>query len=689
MSCMCCDDTPTTPVPGPPGPPNVLTIGTVTTGEENTNAAATLSGTSPEQVLSLTIPQGKRGPRGYPGLNGDDGEGIPDGGVPGDQLRKTDGDLTEWFTPEKLSVLDYGAVGDGAADDTAFFQAAANAGGRIRVPSRTYVVNTVTITKNVAFICEPGTVFKRKNGVAVASAGWSGSAMFEVTASGATVLFSDFTYDGNSANQTTTEPSGHFLKTSPPAVVTSAPTITHLLRGKFINGTLGYVQFRGDDVQRRFETLGYLTDCSFFDTVKGKGSGDPSTPTAVGYSPTYVMVMDYVRLRTHNFRAEYAGALVTGEYAPCAINGTFYGTVYANSGESNVYLHGTTSLKGVGRSSLKYDGTAYTNNGIGAIDMYGNAENLFVENVVAVNCPFVPVRAKGSLRNYTVLSANFTNCARGLQVGPSTTGACETTVKVGNVNAYGGTMPQLEFVGTTSSDVLRHVTVDSANLVGAFTNPEALANQGVIHTRNIDKLRINSASVSSAPTIGVSVVDVKSSNVRGLTVATASGGNGVYVSGGDNVNINGFDISSTTAAGINVTTNPKKVSISNGRVVSATDYGVFCNTTTSEVNVSNVEVDTVAGLNRAFYGGGGNVSFIGNKSNAGTHLLVAAGTRKRERDNTWNAAVSVGTAAPTSGTYSVGDVVWNTAPAASGTMGWVCTTAGTPGTWKTFAAIAA
>ena len=48
-----------------------------------------------------------------------------------------------------------------------------------------------------------------------------------------------------------------------------------------------------------------------------------------------------------------------------------------------------------------------------------------------------------------------------------------------------------------------------------------------------------------------------------------------------------------------------------------------------------------------------------------------------------------GAAAPTTGTWAVGDRVWNTAPAAGGTLGWVCTTAGTSGTWKTFGGIAA
>jgi len=49
----------------------------------------------------------------------------------------------------------------------------------------------------------------------------------------------------------------------------------------------------------------------------------------------------------------------------------------------------------------------------------------------------------------------------------------------------------------------------------------------------------------------------------------------------------------------------------------------------------------------------------------------------------------VGTAAPVSGTWPLGWVRYNSAPAASGFLGWVCTTAGTPGTWKTFGAISA
>jgi hypothetical protein len=46
--------------------------------------------------------------------------------------------------------------------------------------------------------------------------------------------------------------------------------------------------------------------------------------------------------------------------------------------------------------------------------------------------------------------------------------------------------------------------------------------------------------------------------------------------------------------------------------------------------------------------------------------------------------ITSGAAAPIAGTYAVGDIVFNTAPAAGGIIGWTCTAPGTPGTWKSF-----
>jgi hypothetical protein len=51
-------------------------------------------------------------------------------------------------------------------------------------------------------------------------------------------------------------------------------------------------------------------------------------------------------------------------------------------------------------------------------------------------------------------------------------------------------------------------------------------------------------------------------------------------------------------------------------------------------------------------------------------------------------SITYGSTAPTTGTWKVGDKVYNTAPAAGGYIGWVCIVAGTPGTWKGFGTIA-
>ena len=78
------------------------------------------------------------------------------------------------------------------------------------------------------------------------------------------------------------------------------------------------------------------------------------------------------------------------------------------------------------------------------------------------------------------------------------------------------------------------------------------------------------------------------------------------------------------------------------------------------------------------------LDFYGNTAESGLVVfdgspvatVVGEGTRQA-----WYSAV------PTTGTWLRGDIVWNTAPASAGYIGWVCVTAGTPGTWQTFGLI--
>lgn len=91
---------------------------------------------------------------------------------------------------------------------------------------------------------------------------------------------------------------------------------------------------------------------------------------------------------------------------------------------------------------------------------------------------------------------------------------------------------------------------------------------------------------------------------------------------------------------------------------SAIAYRITCNTTTEQFG-------TGAAVPYAFY----------------APNLVVGDTMANAR------RMSNGTAAPTSGAHGVGEIVWNRTPASGQPMGWVCSAAGTPGSWLPLANI--
>jgi hypothetical protein len=78
-------------------------------------------------------------------------------------------------------------------------------------------------------------------------------------------------------------------------------------------------------------------------------------------------------------------------------------------------------------------------------------------------------------------------------------------------------------------------------------------------------------------------------------------------------------------------------------------------------------------------------------SNANAYLYQALGgdtwSEMCEIDTAWNQANLVfneevyASAAPTTGPHFIGEKIWNLTPAANGTLMWICTASGTPGTW--------
>ncbi len=589
-----------------------------------------------------------------------------------------------WDVQSKLreipSVTGFGTVGDGVADDTVAFQSAVAAHQNLIVPSGTYILNSVNITQNLTLTCSPGVIFKRKNGSDLESGGFNFSTgMFTIELNGVSLrILGAPTFDGNRANQTAVEPSGFSI-------------MVKVESGNFINGTSGYLSLRGDDIQRRYRVLCKLDKCRFADTAFGKGKGDPATPTALGYSPTMIFCLDYVTLTTHDFYGKFSQATGTGLYACCAILGTFTGTS-ATAGSPSVFMYGTTETINLGRSAKKFDdNNNYTfNNGIGVVDLYGDGEEVLVENIIGRSNQSPTVRAKASLARFTVGTAYLENCFRGLQVGPSTTGVAETVVNVGSLTTVNGSIPQIEFTGTTAvTDILKSVTLGSIYCSGTVTNPEVLAGVGNIHFRNVSKISGTSLTSIGSPTYGISIEAVERCNISDI-VTNSTTLEGIICYSATELTIENFDIRNAGAAGIQIAGAVPKFTIGQGRINNTVNYGILNQNTSGYGSIHGVSLLNVSGLSRGFYTAGGRVFMTYNSTDGvTTPLFPIATTLLTERDNSWNPREVQGSFTTTSsGTWAVGDKVWNTTPVAGGTVGWVCTTAGSPGTFKTFGTIA-
>jgi hypothetical protein len=84
-------------------------------------------------------------------------------------------------------------------------------------------------------------------------------------------------------------------------------------------------------------------------------------------------------------------------------------------------------------------------------------------------------------------------------------------------------------------------------------------------------------------------------------------------------------------------------------------------------------------------GGGGTTGLLGGLGRNGDPVQSQYRLSLNNNQFPWSyygtSDIYAGIAAPTSGTYKQGDRVLNNAPAVGQPKGWVCTVAGTPGTW--------
>lgn len=193
-----------------------------------------------------------------------DGSELADSGVPSQFTQAGTGAVERtWLAKlrERVSVLDFGAVGDGSTDDTAAFGYAVATGKAVYIPAGyTLSVSAATYTAGmVVFGDGPDSVIKWRN--------TSGSdSLFKFTTTQMDVWFRDLTIDGNSSVHTDT--SSYFA-----AIDFQAPTGSglRLERVNFTNGRIVDVRVVGPTASGE-SVFFNMEFCTFSDGLVGSAT---------------------------------------------------------------------------------------------------------------------------------------------------------------------------------------------------------------------------------------------------------------------------------------------------------------------------------------------------------------------------------------------------------------------------------
>jgi hypothetical protein len=253
----------------------------------------------------------------------------------------------------------------------------------------------------------------------------------------------------------------------------------------------------------------------------------------------------------------------------------------------------------------------------------------------------------------------------------------------------------IEFFGTADNGIygkgLQWTGVGQTKYLVLNNDPDRLWSNVSIDLKAEQAYLIDNTPVLSANELGRTVTK---SNLR--QVGTL---NNLVVSG--NLNVSQFLIfdSGLNRLGIGTETPNATLSVASNTVefivqpgVSSTDIGTHTN------SGLNIKTD---GTDRISITANGNIT-LGLKGNTETKInmygKVGIGVTSVESDVSLstsgavkfqNKKFEVGNGVPAAGAYTVGDIIWNSAPSANQPIGWVCVGTGNPGQWKSFGTISA
>jgi len=596
-----------------------------------------------------------------------------------------------------VSVKDFGAVGDGTTDDTTKIQAAINSGAStVTFPNGIYLTGSLSITSSITLRGDrQSTRILRPNNFDPENASFASSpAHFNINSGNIEVTISGFTFDGNEAGQSAINASASSIKFYDQTGTTLSKI--YINDCTFIDQTREAILLKGKDQANERQYV-FISNCAFIDGRSGIGSGDPASPDPQGYAPDSIQVLDHIDVTVTDCLFSYSGSLATGVYSRNGVRLTFLNALTNEDGPSGV-IKGCRFYR-MGRRDEDYTGAVSGNNSLGCIDAYGKGRELVVSDNRFESCDNTAVRAKTNLDAATISNNVIVDTVRAISITPNTfvnqRGFYSITGNVvKNTNTYG-----IGVVGNSGSTPTTVVDITiTGNTVDSCVGPDIVNTGAGIYVRYAKDVTITGNTITNMNGTGnalhgIAVRDSVDCLVSSNTIRDCTGV-GVYMVPIDNAAIvSSNHISDTLSYGIQVTgTSAADVTVTNNNVTNVVTYGVLVLSGLRLYTVTGNTFNTITGSGRGVYVPATRTAAIitGNTATgvAAPTFINSPSGDVSEFANSWNAThYYQNAAAPTTGTWKAGDIAWDLTPSAAGRIGWVCVTAGTPGTWKAFGAI--
>ena len=566
-----------------------------------------------------------------------------------------------------INIADYGAVGDGTTDDTTAIQnaitEAIGTSGYLYVPAGTYIASTLTINNSLTVYGAGSlSVIKQKSSTA--------DDLLKITGTGNNVIIDNLTFDGNFAGQAA-QSSNSIIRATADGSTSLANVFSLVVQNcEFRNPAFSAVRVQGDNLATTRE-VAWILNNRFVNGAEGVDN------VGQDYNPRDIAMDDLVEAWIQNNIFESDSA--PSNFGRCAIV----------IQQTQTLVERLTELHIIGNRINRRG--CNVSQSLGAIDLYIWGSNCVVRDNIIKNSYASAIKWKQNAARLTVLNNKIDTLQ--VAVGSALNGNNPTNGTAKDLCIVEGNQVN-DWPGATSGVIV----------IEGFTTPPDDYSEGIVIRNN---------QLKDCSGWQIQVANTKSATIDGNQMFPNSGVVGIVATTANDGQLritNNFIGACSSYAIVTVGTNVATFdSIVNGNTVisNAQTYSIYlagrrvtCNdnyvadsvggislATITDAEVCNNFFKNLSGGIAVFVDGVTNLAIFGNSAIGVTNgaFYNAAVTIKRDFSNTWNWVAGT----PVTGYYNVSDILWNNAAAAGGKIGWVCTTAGSPGTWKTFGDITA